>query len=389
MPSHLQPLPCGSDGYADTIEAYHQEPDMPEWYQLVQENQRMNDESTGIFRPEELQSPHDLTLMEPITSDYLEPCTTAGFDNSFQSSYMTDQVRRRNRARQNKRQPHLTHTKQKIRDWHLKFHQTARRCSLRQLDGIQFWDSDGNPADKVVMQSIADAAKFVGCSEGGVRYAMKKTAGQKRILMGRWIVEEYNLAETAGDKCSIVPNQNDIFERTQYSILERDCLSDDIADTQTGSIALISNLDWSQHYNCQLNHDEGLSVQTSDWGIALQDMDLEVSSELEFVATSPSDHLEPNNPNAQDFSLQLLDTRCSINKGERNVVPLARKPTYNAKGGILKRLNGDKFLDTDGNLVDALVMQTFMDIAAFIGCTPAAISFAMKKKRCQKGYHQE
>ncbi|KAG7527952.1 hypothetical protein FFLO_06494 [Filobasidium floriforme] len=303
---------------------------MPEWYQLVQENQRMNDESTGIFRPEELQSPHDLTLMEPITSDYLEPCTTAGFDNSFQSSYMTDQVRRRNRARQN------TH-----------------------------------------------AAKFVGCSEGGVRYAMKKTAGQKRILMGRWIVEEYNLAGTAGDKCSIVPNQNDISERTHYSILERDYLSDDIADTQTGSIALISNLDWSQHL--QLNHDEGLSVQTSDWGIALHDMGLEVSSELRIVATSPSDHLEPNNPNAQDFSLQSLDTRCSIDKGERNVVPLARKSTYNAKGGILKRLNGDKFLDTDGNLVNALVMQTFMDIAAFIGCTPAAISFAMKKKGVKKG----
>lgn len=114
-------------------------------------------------------------------------------------------------------------------------------------------------------------------------------------------------------------------------------------------------------------------------------MDLEVSSELEFMATSPSDHLEPNNPNAQDFSLQSLDTRCSINKGERNVVPLARKPTYNAKGGILRRLNGDKFLDTDGNLVDALVMQTFMDIAAFIGCTPAAISFAMKKNGVKKG----
>jgi hypothetical protein len=356
MPSHLQTLPCGSDGYAETIEAYHQEPDMPEWYQLVQANQQMDDESTGIFRPEELQSPHDLTLMETITSDYLGPCTTASFDNSFQSSYMTDQVSKGNRARQNKRQPHLTCTKQKIRDWHLNFHQTARRCSLRQLDGTQFWDSDGNPADKIVMQSIADAAKFVGCSEGGVRYALKKAAGQKRILLGRWIVEEYNLAGTAGDKCPIVPNQNDMSEGSQYPILGQDYLSDDIADTQIGSTALISNLDWSQNYNWQLVHDEGLSVQTYDWGIASQDMDLEVSSELEFMATSPSDHLEPNNPNAQDFSLQSLDTRCSINKGERNVVPLARKPTYNAKGGILRRLNGDRFLDTDGNLVDASVM---------------------------------
>lgn len=341
----------------------------------------MNDESTGIVRPEELQSLHDLTLMEPVTSDYLEPCPTANFDNSFQSSYMAYQDSQRDKARQNKRQPHLTHTKQKIRDWHLEFHQTARKCSLRQLDGTQFWDRDGNPADKIVMQSIADAAKFVGCSEGGVRYAMKKTAGQKRILMGRWIVEEYNLAGTAGDKCPVVPNHNDISEGSQYPILEQDYLSEHFADTQTG----LSNLDRSQHYNWRLDNDEGLSVRTYDWGIALQDMDLEVSSELDFVATSPSDHLEPNNPNAQNFSLQLLDTRCSINQGERNVVPLARKPTYNAKGGILKRLNGDRFLDTNGNLVDALTMQTFMDIAAFVGCTPAAISFAMKKKGVKRG----
>jgi hypothetical protein len=70
--------------------------------------------------------------------------------------------------------PYLTDCKQKLRDWQVKYGQNAKRCNLRQLDGTEFHDRNGNPVDTILRQSVKEVAEFVGCRHNPVRYALKK-----------------------------------------------------------------------------------------------------------------------------------------------------------------------------------------------------------------------
>jgi hypothetical protein len=388
-----------------------EEIDMPEWYLLVEENQRMAHNSIGTIEDQGLGIPQESIYTEKTTLDYLRdslsrctqsdlsqmmscvtaPDTSHMHHGSNTGDQLGKRINKRGAARSQQRRqlpkkankvgrPCSADCKQKLRDWQVKYGQNAKRCSLRQLDGTEFHDRNGNPVDTILMQSVKEVAEFVGCHHNTVRYALiKKT--EKGNLLDRWKVEEIHSVEIVQNQYPTVPSQNSIFEGSQFSpTFGQEHLLGYIPTTQIESFVHAPSLDWEQQQECQFNVDP--SIPTPDWDMAPKDDSLGAPYKPTSVEVTPSDNLELYNLDDQDFSFQALDMD-SVAKGEEGVPQISR--CCNRKGCNLSWIDGGILLDPDGNAVDTLAMQSLKDAAALIGCTQTLIAKALKKRGQTKG----
>lgn len=175
---------------------------------------------------------------------------------------------------------------------------------------------------------------------------------------------------------------------------------------QPGSIGTEMEPSWLQHQDWETDR----FMQTFEQDVA-QDKDLRVPHEPTFREACPSDNLGSINLDKLGLSSQSLDTRdqisatnvacseldrqvsnrgymcgklCSI-KLDQTLQDWGLHPDQTRKKYSVKRLGGSQILDRDGNLVDSLAMETYKDVAAFIGCTVSAVSNALKRKSNKRG----
>jgi hypothetical protein len=175
---------------------------------------------------------------------------------------------------------------------------------------------------------------------------------------------------------------------------------------RTGSVGTEVEQSWLQHQYWETDQ----FMQTFEQDMA-QDKDLGVPHEPTFREACPSDNLGSINLDKLGLSFQSLDTRdqisatnvaCSeLDRQVSNIGYMCGKlcsiklnqtlqdwelhPDQARKKYSVKRLGGSQILDRDGNLVDSLAMETYKDVAAFIGCTVGAVSNAMKRKGNKRG----
>lgn len=238
---------------------------------------------------------------------------------------------------------------------------------MKRLDGAKLQDNNGNPIDGIVMPSFNGAAAHIGCCKGMVSYVIKRTDERKGIVYGFWKIEEYNSTVTEMTSEAIPPNQEQI---RQESLGAMQLYNGDTDLQGGGSVG-----DCAYQYTCSeslLPNSLGLNdFYDQDPSFCLHNMQDNLDATDGYIAQSSGQATQADErckpPSAKD---QKESGRCT------GPIP---------KRCILKHRDDTLFQNQDGNLVSAMVMQSYKDVAAFVGCSARAVSSAMADSNAKRG----
>jgi hypothetical protein len=243
---------------------------------------------------------------------------------------------------------------------------SSQQCIVKRLDGAKLQDNNGNPVDGIVMPSFNGAAAYIGCCKGMVSYAMKHTDERKGIVYGFWKIEEYNPTVTEMTSEAMSSNEEQIRQESEGAI---QLCNGDTDFQEGGSVG-----DCAHQYTCSESllpnslglddpHDQDLSFQFHNMQDHLDAIDVYIA-QSSGQATQSDERCKP--PSAKD---KTESGRCA------GPIP---------KRCILKHRDDTLFQNQDGNLVSAMVMQSYKEVAAFVGCSARAVSSAMADSNAKR-----
>ncbi|KAH8077713.1 hypothetical protein HD553DRAFT_327220 [Filobasidium floriforme] len=244
---------------------------------------------------------------------------------------------------------------------------SSQQCIVKRLDGAKLQDNNGNPVDGIVMPSFNGAAAYIGCCKATISNAMKHTDRRKGIVYGFWKIEEYNSILTEMTSEAMSSNEEQIRQESLGAIQ----LYNGATDLQEGG----SVGDCAYQYTCNesllpnslgLNdpHDQDPSFWFDNMQDHLDAIDVYIA-QSSGKATQADDCWKP--PSAKDKK-----------ESRRRTGPVPKRC-------ILKHKDDTLFQNQNGNLVSAMVMQSYKDVAAFVGCSACAVSSAMADSNATRG----
>jgi hypothetical protein len=244
---------------------------------------------------------------------------------------------------------------------------SSQQCIVKRLDGAKLEDNNGNPVDALVMPSLNGAAAYIGCCKGMVSYAMKRTDERKGIVYGFWKIEKHNSTVTEMTSEATSSKEEQIRQESLGAMqryngdtdLQEGVSVGDCAYQDTCSESLLPN---PLGLNDPHDQDPSFWVQNTQDHLDAIDVYIAQSSEQ---ATQADERCKP--PSAKD---KKQSGRCT------GPIP---------KRCILKHRDDTLFQNQDGNLVSAMVMQSYKDVAAFVGCSARAVSGAMADSNAKRG----